>query len=148
MGNANRGESAFTFLSDVVSLLGRATRPLAPLSLSPWQLLLSIVCYQPLLLGESRNSVWSRARGDISSFSSISAPCSLHRGLPPSPSPNALAALISPTHLWCCVTSRRLVYPVGLYSCVCDVTPFSSAYINVASPIDSRLSHKPNDSST
>lgn len=45
-GDASRGESAFTFLSDVVSLLGRATRlPLAPLSLSPWQLLLSIARY-------------------------------------------------------------------------------------------------------
>lgn len=43
---ACRGESAFTFLSDVVSLLSRATRlPLASLSLSPWQLLLSIARY-------------------------------------------------------------------------------------------------------
>lgn len=35
MGDADRGESAFTFLSDVASPLGRATRPLAPLPLSP-----------------------------------------------------------------------------------------------------------------
>lgn len=51
---ASRGESAFTFLSDVVSLLSRATCLFTPLSLSPWQLLLSIVRYQ--LLGESYNS--------------------------------------------------------------------------------------------
>lgn len=130
MGDANRGESAFTFLSDVVSLLGRATRPLAPLSLSPWQLLLSIARYQPLPLGESRNSDLALAATFLLSRRSLlsSSPLLLLLAL----------ALISPSHLRCCVTSRRLVYLAELYSCVCDVTPFSSAYINAT--IDSRLS--------
>lgn len=96
-----RGESAFTFLSDVVSLLGRATRLLAPLSLSPWQLLLSIARYQPLCHSEKAAALTSRSRRHF--FFLVDLP------------PLALA-LISSTHLWSCVTSRRLVYPDGLYS--------------------------------
>lgn len=60
-GDASWGESAFTFLSDVISLLGRATHlPLAPLSLSPWQLLLSIARYLCYL--EKAAALTSRSR--------------------------------------------------------------------------------------
>jgi len=119
-GGASRGESAFTFLSDVVSLLSHVTRlPLASLSLSPWQLLLSIARYLCHL--EKAAALTSRSRRhffflvfDLSLLAHLkilSHLLSFHRSI------FGVASQLATSHILCRTLS------------VC-VTPFSSTYIN------------------
>lgn len=119
---ASRGESAFTFLSDVVSLLSHVTRlPLASLSLSPWQLLLSIARYLCHL--EKAAALTSRSRRhffflvfDLSLLDHLkilSHLLTLHR------STFGVASQLAAPHIILCRASSA------------RVTPFSSAYINI-----------------
>lgn len=109
-GGTSRGESAFTFLSDVVSLLGRATRraPPARFSFSLPLTAFTLDRSLPLPLGESCSSDLALAATFL---------LSRLRSLPPHALSKILSHLLSfhrPT-FGGCVTSRSLVYFAGLY---------------------------------
>jgi len=111
-GGARRGESAFTFLSDVVSLLSHVIRlPLVSLSLSPWQLLLSIARYLCHL--EKAASLTSRSRRHFF-FLVFDLSLLAHSKI------LSHLFIISSIHLRSCVTTRNFSYTLPGFIHTCD----------------------------